>query len=162
MLPAMLRDREESFELSNSAKFYTLYLCVSSDRCFLPVSDVAVADALHVSQARVPEQPVLAGVQRQQQVAHPVGVVDGLAEHRALLLLHALRLQFLAERRPHAVLLRRQLQGTDLRAVLLLLRTDRIRINDLTDKGDTGSLSLLLCASSPSCSAGLLSPGTEP
>lgn len=92
----------------------SLYFCPDEDsQLWIPVCDVAVADALHVSEAGAPQQPVLAGVQRQQQVAHPVGVVDGLAEHRALLLLHALRLHFLAERRPQPVLLRCQVQGAD-------------------------------------------------
>lgn len=79
----------------------------------LPVSDVAIADALYVSEAGALQQPVLAGVQRQQQIAHPAGVVDGLAEHRALFLLHALHLQLLAEGRPQPALLCSQLQGTD-------------------------------------------------
>lgn len=38
----------------------------------VPVCDVAVADALHVYEAGAPQQAVLAGVQRQQQVAYPV------------------------------------------------------------------------------------------
>lgn len=93
-----------------------------SQQVLLPVGDVAVADALHVSEAGAAQQPVLAGVQRQQQVAHPVGVMDGLAEHRALLLLHALRLHVLAERRPQPALLRRQLQRAHhLPAPILLL-----------------------------------------
>lgn len=103
------------------------YICI-------PVCDVAVADTLHVPEARAPQQAVFAGVQRQQQVAHPVGVVDGLAEHRALLLLHTLSLQFLGECRPQSALLRRQLQGADLPptswAALLLLRTNQKNISD--------------------------------
>lgn len=77
-----------------------------------PAGDQAVAGALQVPQPRaLPQQAALAGVQRQQQVAHPVGVVDGLAEHRALLLLHQLLLLLTAQGRPQAPLLRRHIQS---------------------------------------------------
>lgn len=71
----------------------------------VPVGDVAVANTLHVPYPGPVEQAVLAGVQGQQQVGHAVGVVDGLAEHCALLLLHALTLLLLAERGPQPALL---------------------------------------------------------
>lgn len=40
--------------------------------CDVAVCAVAVADAFHVYEAGAPQHAVLAGVQRQQQVAYPV------------------------------------------------------------------------------------------
>lgn len=95
---------------------------------FAPAVNEAVTDALHLGQAGGAQQPVLAGVERQQQVAHAVGVVDGLAEHDALFLLHTLLLTLLTQRGPQARLLRRQLQSADLlrpaRAILILIGRD--------------------------------------
>lgn len=77
-----------------------------------PAGDQAVAGTLQVPQpGTLPQQPALAGVQGQQQVAHPVGVVDGLAEHRALLLLHQLLLLLTAQCRPQAPLFRCHIQS---------------------------------------------------
>ena len=59
----------------------------------------------------VAQQLVLAGVQRHQQVDHEAGVVDGPAEHGALLVLHQLLLLLLAEAGPGAQLLRGQVHG---------------------------------------------------
>lgn len=81
----------------------------------LPVGDDAVAAALPVSDGVGSEQLVLAGVQGDQQVDQEAGVVDGLAEHRALLVLHQLLLLLLAEAGPGAQLLRRQVHGRALR-----------------------------------------------
>lgn len=71
----------------------------------VPVGDQAVADTLHVPQPGAAQQAVLAGVKRQQQVAHAVGVVDGLAEHGALLLLDQLLLLLSAHGGPEPQLL---------------------------------------------------------
>lgn len=71
----------------------------------VPVGHITIADTLNVSQARAPQEAVFTCVKWQQQIAHPVGVVDGLAEHCALLLLHTLSLHFLVESWPQPVLL---------------------------------------------------------
>ena len=84
-----------------------------------PVCDDAVAAALPVGGGGVAQQPDLAGVQRHQQVNHEAGVVDGLAEHGALLVLHQLLLPLLAQAGPRAQLLCRQVHGR-----LLLLSAD--------------------------------------
>ena len=85
-----------------------------------PVGDEAVAGALKLAQPRaLPKQAALAAVQGQEQVAHAVGVVDGLAEDGALLLLHQLLLLLSAQRGPQAPLLRRHVQG---RTLVLLHR----------------------------------------
>lgn len=80
-------------------------------QAWLPVSDEAVADALRIAKAGAPQEAVLAGVQGQQEVAHAVGIVDGLAEHRALLLLDQLELLLPAHGGPQATLHRSNLQG---------------------------------------------------
>ena len=96
--------------------FYSSILCSTADvqcQCAsVPVCHITVADAFHVSQARAPQQTVFAGVEWQQQIAHPVGVVDCLAEYGTFLLLDPLSLHFLAENWPQPVLLWCQLQGT--------------------------------------------------
>lgn len=101
---------------------------------FTPVGNEAVADALHFGQAGGAQQPVLAGVEGQQQVAHAVGVVDGLAEHGALLLLHTLLLILFTQGGPQARLLRRQLQSADQLGpfcVVFILLTDRDKGTDI-------------------------------
>ena len=80
----------------------------------MPVGDYAVAAALPVGDWGAPQQLVLAGVQRHQQVDHEAGVVDGLAEHGALLVLHQLLLLLLAQGRPRPQLLRGQVHGRPL------------------------------------------------
>jgi len=66
-----------------------------------PVCDDAVAAALPVGDGGVAEQlDLLAGVQRNEQVHHEAGVVDGLAEHGALLIRHQLMLLLLAQAGP--------------------------------------------------------------
>lgn len=71
----------------------------------VPVCHITIADTFNISQARAPQEAVFTGVQWQQQIAHPVGIVDCLAEYRTLLLLHTLSLHFLAEGWPQPVLL---------------------------------------------------------
>lgn len=78
----------------------------------LPAGEQAVAGTLRVTQAgSLTQQAALAGVQGQQQVAHAVGIVDGLAEHRALLLLHQLLLLLTTQGGPQAPLLGCHIQG---------------------------------------------------
>lgn len=77
----------------NVASMYTIYGSIERRYCILlPVCKDAVAAALPVRRRSGPQQFVLTGVQRHQQIDHQAGVMDGLAEHRALLALHQLLL----------------------------------------------------------------------
>lgn len=83
----------------------------------LPVGDDAVAATLPVGGGRArAEQLVLAGVQRNEQVDHEAGVVDGLAEHGALFTLYEVQLLLLAKAGPRAQLLGRQVHSGALRS----------------------------------------------
>ncbi len=77
----------------------------SARHCLLPVREDAVAAALPVGCRRGAQQLVFAGVQRYEQVDHQAGVVDGLAEHCALLVLHQLLLLLFAQTGPSTQLL---------------------------------------------------------
>lgn len=76
-----------------------------------PVGDDAVTAALPVGDRGVAEQLVLARVQGNQQVNHKAGVVDGLAEHGAFLILHQLLLLLFAQAGPRTQLFRCQVHG---------------------------------------------------
>ncbi|MEQ2170752.1 hypothetical protein GOODEAATRI_003576, partial [Goodea atripinnis] len=77
----------------------------------LPVCHNAVTSALPVSGGCVAQELVLAGVQRNQQINHKVGIVDGLAKHSVFLVLDQLLLFLLAQTWPQAQLLCRQVHG---------------------------------------------------
>lgn len=78
---------------------------------FKPVCHNAVTATLPVSSRCAAQQLDLAGVQRNQQINHEAGIVDGLAENRAFFVLHQLLLPFFAQAGPQAELFGCQVHG---------------------------------------------------